>query len=198
MERLSMYQLNSEDFEASHYKMLITSSDAHAWNVFFGHHEPIPDERRLKTNIFFANEYKKIPKIPKPRTDKEKKEEFMSARCLKKVRRGIKVLVARGINNNSKICIILNERGFLTKHRGKGRGSKSDIYSTSTIKGYIRYVREDCGITRKNKAEQILEMLQRKTPRRIIKETLDTSDPYIREVAQDYTKRTGKKISMVF
>jgi len=178
--------------------MQLQTEKAHAWMVFFGHQKPIPDERRLKTNIYFANEYKKIPKTPKQRTDKEKKEEFMSARCLRKVRRGIKVLVEKGINNNSKICFILNERGFLTKHRGKGRGSKSDIYSTSTIKGYIRYVREDCGIIRKNKAEQILEMLKLKTPRKIIRDTLDTSDPYIREVAQDYAKRTGKKILMVF
>lgn len=98
----------------------------------------------------------------------------------KKLRRGITCLLRAGANNNSEVYRILKARGFLN------RDGTDTLFSQSYCEQCTRFLRKKYGIPVKQKREHIFQLHREGKNIDEIRVAADTTNDYIKEVAQFY------------
>ena len=143
-----------------------------SWLISFGHVSPPADARRQES----PEQCYEV----RPRTEQDKSDDFFKSRIVKKLRRGIICCVKSGINNNSEIFRILNERGFSFRPKTK------TYYSISAFRQYTSYVRRKYKIPANEKKNLILQDLRAGKDCKYICENHHTSRKYVMEVADNH------------
>ncbi len=114
------------------------------------------------------------------RSEEDRYNQFFACRSNRKFRRGIIVLVKKGINSSVEIFRILKKRGFAT------RPGMQSFYCKTVCDFYIRCVRKKYGIPAKQKKDLIFDLHRQGKNIEEIRVEANTTYDYIKEIAQEF------------